>query len=117
MRIPPHHNNITVGFWVSTIPHLHLPLHWNVLLIRDREELPSAGERVMQSIRQFVSIVELSLLLSATVASAQIKQTSQGEKRKMSNETNFQLLIPNTMPKSVGYSQLAVVTGGTVVFI
>lgn len=35
----------------------------------------------------------------------------------MSNEQNFQLLIPNTMPKSVGYSQLAVVTGGTVVFI
>jgi hypothetical protein len=24
----------------------------------------------------------------------------------MSNETNFQLLIPDTMPKSVGYSQL-----------
>jgi enamine deaminase RidA (YjgF/YER057c/UK114 family) len=35
----------------------------------------------------------------------------------MSNETNFQLLIPNTMPKSVGYSQLAVVTGGRLVFI
>lgn len=35
----------------------------------------------------------------------------------MSNETNFQLLIPNTMPRSVGYSQLAVVTGGAVVFI
>jgi enamine deaminase RidA (YjgF/YER057c/UK114 family) len=35
----------------------------------------------------------------------------------MSNETNFQLLIPNTMPKSVGYSQLALVTDGTVVFI
>ena len=69
----------------------------------------------MQSIRQFVSIVVLSLLLSATVASAQVKQTSQGEKRKI--ETNFQLLIPNTMPKAVGYSQLALVTGGTVVFI
>jgi 2-iminobutanoate/2-iminopropanoate deaminase len=69
----------------------------------------------MQSIRQFVSIVVLSLLLSATVASAQVKQTSQGEKRKMS--TNFQLLIPDTMPKSIGYSQLAVVKGGTVVFI
>lgn len=34
----------------------------------------------------------------------------------MSNETNFQLLIPNTMPKPTGYSQLAVVTGGMVVF-
>jgi len=71
----------------------------------------------MQNIRQFVSSVALSLLLSATVASAQVKQTSQGEKRRMSNETNFQLLIPNTMPKSVGYSQLALVRGGTVVFI
>lgn len=71
----------------------------------------------MQSIRQSVFIVALSLLLGANVASAQVKQTSQGEKRKMSNETNFQLLIPDTMPKSVGYSQAAVVTGGTVVLI
>jgi enamine deaminase RidA (YjgF/YER057c/UK114 family) len=69
------------------------------------------------NIRQFVSIVVLSLLLSASVASALVKQTGQGEKRKMSNQTNFQLLIPDTMPNSVGYSQLAVVTGGTVVFI
>ena len=71
----------------------------------------------MQSIKRFVSIVVLSLLLSATVASAQVKQTSRREKRKMSNQTNFQLLIPNTMPKSVGFSQLALVTGGTVVLI
>lgn len=71
----------------------------------------------MQSTRQFVSIIVLSLLLSASGTSAQVKQTSQGEKRKMSNETNFQLLIPSTMPKSVGYSQLALVKGGTVVFI
>lgn len=35
----------------------------------------------------------------------------------MSNETNAQLLIPETMPTSVGYSQVAVVTGGTTVFI
>lgn len=35
----------------------------------------------------------------------------------MANETNFQLLIPDTMPKSVGYSQLALVKSGTVVFI
>jgi enamine deaminase RidA (YjgF/YER057c/UK114 family) len=71
----------------------------------------------MQNVRRFVSIVVLSLRLSATVASAQVKQTPQGEKRKMPNQTNFQFLIPDTMPKSVGYSQLAVVTGGTVVFI
>jgi 2-iminobutanoate/2-iminopropanoate deaminase len=73
----------------------------------------------MQSIRQFVPLVVVSLLLSATAtaASAQVKQTSQGEERKMSNETNVRLLIPNTMPKSVGFSQLAIVTGGTLVFI
>jgi enamine deaminase RidA (YjgF/YER057c/UK114 family) len=71
----------------------------------------------MQSIRQLVPFVVVLLLLSATVASAQVKPTSQGKKRKMSNETNFQLLVPDTMPKSVGYSQLAVVKGGTVVFI
>lgn len=35
----------------------------------------------------------------------------------MSTAQNFQLLIPNTMPKSVGYSQLATVNGGTMVFI
>jgi len=71
----------------------------------------------MQSTRQFVSIVPLSLLLSATVTFARVRQTSQGEKQKMSNEMTFQLLIPDTMPKSVGYSQLAVVRNGKVVFI
>ena len=35
----------------------------------------------------------------------------------MPNEVVFELLIPDTMPKSVGYSQLAVVKGGIVVFI
>ena len=35
----------------------------------------------------------------------------------MSSEDGFQLLIPETMPKSVGYSQVAVVTGGTIVFV
>jgi len=35
----------------------------------------------------------------------------------MSNESNFHLLIPDSMPKSVGYSQVAVVSGGTLVFI
>ena len=40
---------------------------------------------------------------------------AQGAPEKMSS--NVQLLIPRTMPKSVGYSQLAIVTGGKVVFI
>ena len=35
----------------------------------------------------------------------------------MSRQVGFALLVPNTMPKSVGYSQLATVTGGTIVFI
>lgn len=35
----------------------------------------------------------------------------------MSPKANFQLLIPETMPKSVGYSQLAIVSGGRIVFV
>ena len=35
----------------------------------------------------------------------------------MSSHVNFELLIPKTMPKSVGYSQVATVTGGTIVFV
>ena len=35
----------------------------------------------------------------------------------MSSQINFELLTPNTMPKSVGYSQVATVTGGTIVFV
>jgi len=35
----------------------------------------------------------------------------------MSSEAGFQLLIPETMPKSTGYSQVGVVTSGTIVFV
>lgn len=35
----------------------------------------------------------------------------------MSSPRNFELLVPNTMPTSVGYSQVATVTGGTIVFV
>jgi enamine deaminase RidA (YjgF/YER057c/UK114 family) len=35
----------------------------------------------------------------------------------MSASSSFQLLTPATMPKSVGYSQIATVSGGTIVFI
>lgn len=35
----------------------------------------------------------------------------------MPNEKKFELLVPNTMPKLAGFSQLATVTGGTIVFI
>lgn len=71
----------------------------------------------MQNIRRILSIVLRSLLLSATVLTAQVKPTHQGEKQNMSSHTNFQLLIPDTMPKSVGYSQLAIVRGGSIVFV
>jgi len=43
--------------------------------------------------------------------------TNEGASTEMSNENNAQLITPDTMPKSVGYSQLACVTRGTVVFI
>ena len=42
----------------------------------------------------------------------QEKQPNKGEIKQMSNTGNFELLTPNTMPKAVGYSQLATVTGG-----
>jgi enamine deaminase RidA (YjgF/YER057c/UK114 family) len=35
----------------------------------------------------------------------------------MPNGVEFQLSVPETMPKSVGYSQVARVTGGTIIFI
>jgi reactive intermediate/imine deaminase len=35
----------------------------------------------------------------------------------MSNDKNLQLLVPETMPQSVGYSQVAIVTGGSMVFV
>jgi reactive intermediate/imine deaminase len=45
------------------------------------------------------------------------RQSDQGAKKEMPSQRNFELLIPNTMPKSVGYSQVATVTGGTIVFV
>jgi enamine deaminase RidA (YjgF/YER057c/UK114 family) len=45
------------------------------------------------------------------------KTIRQRSEKKMSAQKNFELLIPNTMPKSVGYSQVATVTGGTLVFV
>jgi 2-iminobutanoate/2-iminopropanoate deaminase len=45
------------------------------------------------------------------------RPSGKGAKKEMSRQRNFALLIPNTMPKSVGYSQVATVTGGTIVFV
>lgn len=44
-------------------------------------------------------------------------QSDKEVRKKMSSQRNFELLIPSTMPKSVGYSQIATVTGGALVFI
>jgi reactive intermediate/imine deaminase len=59
----------------------------------------------------------ISWLVGGVSVHAQTKQTDKGAAKKMSSEANFQLLIPETMPKSVGYSQVAAVTGGKIVFI
>ena len=47
----------------------------------------------------------------------QERESNKGGKNTMSEQKNFQLLHPDTMPKSIGYSQLATVSGGTIVFI
>jgi enamine deaminase RidA (YjgF/YER057c/UK114 family) len=64
-----------------------------------------------------LSILVASSLLVCVGVFAQPKHTTKGASEKMSSAVNFQLLIPDTMPKSVGYSQVATVTGGTIVFI
>jgi reactive intermediate/imine deaminase len=58
-----------------------------------------------------------SSLLTGIAVYAQTKQTAKEQQKKMPNTINVQLLTPDTMPKSVGYSQVAVVTGGTIVFV
>jgi len=64
-------------------------------------------------------IVLLTVALSALIwcSSGIEKQSGKGARKEMSSQRNFELLIPNTMPKSVGYSQVATVTGGTIVFV
>jgi enamine deaminase RidA (YjgF/YER057c/UK114 family) len=49
--------------------------------------------------------------------SGEVKQSDKGARKEMSSQRNFELLTPNTMPRSVGYSQVATVTGGTIVFV
>jgi enamine deaminase RidA (YjgF/YER057c/UK114 family) len=61
----------------------------------------------------------LAAVLSCVAANvaAHEKQIKKGEANEMSNGRNFELLIPSTVPKSLGYSQVAIVNGGTMVFI
>jgi reactive intermediate/imine deaminase len=71
----------------------------------------------MRNDRMLLSALLILWLVGGVGVQAQTKQTDKGASKKMSSEGNFQLLIPETMPKSVGYSQLASVTGGKIVFI
>ena len=69
----------------------------------------------MQAKKTLLLIVMLSCL--AWSAGGKEKQSNKGARNEMSSQTNFALLIPDTMPKSVGYSQVATVNGGIIVFI
>lgn len=71
----------------------------------------------MRTNRLLLPAVLASWLLGGIEVSAQVKHTNEGARKKMPGEINFQLLIPETMPKSVGYSQVATVTGGKIVFV
>jgi reactive intermediate/imine deaminase len=64
-----------------------------------------------------LSVLLVSLQAGGAGVCAQTKLTDKGATKKMPGEDNFQLLIPETMPKSIGYSQVATVTGGKIVFI
>ena len=65
--------------------------------------------------KMLLAVLVFSCLVPGVAA--QGKRPNKGATKKMSSDGNFQLLIPDTMPKSVGYSQVAMVTGGTVVFV
>jgi enamine deaminase RidA (YjgF/YER057c/UK114 family) len=66
----------------------------------------ASGDRAMR----------VATLVTAAVMSVGCVNAHIGE-GEMSAEKNFQLFIPETMPRSVGYSQVAMVTGGRTVFI
>lgn len=53
---------------------------------------------------------------TASASSAQAEQ-AKGGGAAMVDDRDVQLLVPEGMPKSVGYSQLATARGGTVVFV
>jgi len=63
------------------------------------------------------ALLTVALLGLAWCLNGKEKQSDKGVRKEMSGQKNFELLIPNTMPKSVGYSQVATVTGGTIVFV
>jgi len=65
---------------------------------------------------KIIKAVLLAVALSAAACDKE-KQPDTGAGKVMSSQRNFELLIPETMPKSVGYSQVATVNGGSIVFI
>jgi reactive intermediate/imine deaminase len=71
----------------------------------------------MRNDRMLLFALLISCLVGGVNVPAQTKQIDKGAAKKMSSDNNFQLLMPETMPKSVGYSQVAAVTGGKIVFI
>src|SRR5579864_3836027 len=71
----------------------------------------------MRNDRMLLFALLIAWLLGGVGVHAQTKKTDKGAAKTMSSENNFQLLIPETMPKSTGYSQVAAVTGGKIVFI
>lgn len=71
----------------------------------------------MQISKMLLSAFLFSSVVGDAGARAQTNEGDKGARKNMSSEANFQLLIPETMPKSMGYSQVAVVTGGTMVFV
>jgi reactive intermediate/imine deaminase len=64
-----------------------------------------------------IVLLTVALFGLAWCVNGEERQSDKGARKEMSGQKNFELLIPNTMPKSVGYSQVATVTGGTLVFV
>jgi enamine deaminase RidA (YjgF/YER057c/UK114 family) len=64
-----------------------------------------------------VQVMRVATLVTAAVLSVGCVNAPRKGEGEMSAEKNFQLFIPETMPRSAGYSQVALVTGGRTVFI
>jgi 2-iminobutanoate/2-iminopropanoate deaminase len=71
----------------------------------------------MRKHRLLLSALLFSLLTGGAHVNAQITQPDRDATTMTSNDDHLHFLTPESMPKSVGYSQVATVTGGTLVFI
>jgi enamine deaminase RidA (YjgF/YER057c/UK114 family) len=79
-------------------------------------QLGSQEERIPMPMQKTV-LLTVAFLGFASFVSGKQNQSNKGAGNEMSGQKNFELLIPNTMPQSVGYSQVAIVTNGSLVFI